>query len=280
MARRIFIFCDGGLGNRLGALTGGLVTAELLDCEPVISWPQNNWCGCKFSDLFVPDICNNTDNIFQIVEKNMQNIFILHENQTNMILQHQFEHSLANIDLVKTLEQDIVYYHNKIAPFLTREQVVHRMEKLKIKKNIYDKVNVFVQANNIDDSVTGLHLRKTDMIGLNEEKFYKTVLANPQQRYFVCSDDFETEKKFAQFPNVMIYPKRYYAKKLKKGDWRSSVQDTDGRPSKYNVARGSRSVQQAFVDLLILSRTNIQFTIKSSFSLFAGIYAEMPSLPH
>ena len=53
--RKIKILCDGGLGNRIAGLLGGLITADRLKLEPLISWPRNNWCGAAFDDLFEED---------------------------------------------------------------------------------------------------------------------------------------------------------------------------------------------------------------------------------
>ena len=34
--RKIFVLCDGGLGNRLHSLIGGLIAADKLECDPII----------------------------------------------------------------------------------------------------------------------------------------------------------------------------------------------------------------------------------------------------
>jgi hypothetical protein len=121
--------------------------------------------------------------------------------------------------------------------------------------------------------VAGLHLRKTENFNLKEESLYEQVLTTPAQRYFVCSDDQVTQEKFAQLPNVCARAKTNYVEKLIPGDWYESTTDTDGRQTKYNINRNKQSVIEAFVDMLILSRTWIRPTVKSSFLNFARYFA-------
>ena len=68
--RKVIIFCDGGLGNRLNSLLGGLFIANQTQSSPVICWPENNWCGCNFKDLFNTDIEIINDNINEIFKNN------------------------------------------------------------------------------------------------------------------------------------------------------------------------------------------------------------------
>jgi hypothetical protein len=102
---------------------------------------------------------------------------------------------------------------------------------------------------------------------------YEQVSKTPAQRYFVCSDDQVTQERFAQLPNVHARPKTNYVEKLIPGDWYEFITDTDGRQTKYNINRNKQSVIEAFVDMLILSRTWIRPTVKSSFLNFARYFA-------
>jgi hypothetical protein len=280
MSRKVTIFCDGGLGNRLGTLVGGLVFAEQLDATPVVCWPVNNWCGCNFTDLFDADIESTEHNIFELFTSQQNNIFLIHENQTTLTLSTVFGHNASSLDTICNLEADVVYYHNKIDPQFDRSSIIRATETLTIKKSILNTVNEFIEQNGISQTTIGLHLRKTDMVGLNDDDYYDKVVANPNSKFFICSDNGDTEKRFADLPNVYIFPKTSYAKKMIEGAWRTTdIVDTDGRPTKYNVTRDKQSVLEAFSDMLILSRTYIQPTIKSSFSLFSKIYAEISELP-
>ena len=273
-ARNIHILCDGGLGNRLSGLVGGLIVARQYQLTPVIAWPENNWCGAGFHDLF--DSVNGTvtnHNVFQVFEHNLDCIFIMHENQTHFKPGRCYRHSPDSIQQAVAQTGDMVYYHNKIPAYFSQDQVVQELEQLKISKYVVTCVQEFCQLRRIDNTVAGLHLRKTENFNLNEESLYEQVLTTPTQRYFVCSDDQATQERFAQLPNVCAWSKTSYVGKLISGDWYESTTDTDGRQTKYNINRSRQSVIEAFVDMLILSRTWIRPTVKSSFLNFARYFA-------
>jgi hypothetical protein len=272
--RKIKIFADGGLGNRLSSLCSGLATARKLNLEPEIFWPENNWCGCGFFDLFeLTDFQVSEDNVFTVFDQSKNCVFLIHENQTNLHLDHVYSHSQKNLDIVSQIDKDIVYYHNKIPDYHTESEIIQELEHLTINKHINKVVTDFCQQHLIDSSVAGLHLRKTENLKLNDSLLYQQVLDNPQQRYFVCSDDKNTQERFAQLPNVIAFTKTSYVEKLIPGDWYESTTDTDGRQTKYNINRSKQSVIEAFVDMLILGRTWIRPTVKSSFANFARYFA-------
>jgi hypothetical protein len=95
---------------------------------------------------------------------------------------------------------------------------------------------------------------------------------NPQTNFFICSDSLETEKKFDILNNVIIYPKNSYVTKLVDGSWNDLTIDNEGRQMKFNVNRSRESVIEGFIDLLILSKTNIVVNSHSSFLKFAKLY--------
>lgn len=276
MSRAVTIFCDGGLGNRLGSLVGGLWVARQLNITDIkICWPANNWCGCYFEDLFA-----NTE--FEILPVSINHIFVsgtdqaflVHENQTGADLGLQMSQSAESVDRLKLLPNNVVYYHNKIAPYMPAESIFETANTLRPADRVMQQVKDFCNVNGIDRSVTGLHLRKTENYRLDEHKLFRRVSANAGQRYFVCSDDQATEQRFAALPNVVYWPKTSYVEKLIDGDWLAETVDADGRRYNYNINRPRQSVVEAFVDMLILSRTTIQFTVKSSFSRFAEVFAQ------
>jgi hypothetical protein len=275
MSRQVTIFCDGGLGNRLGSLVGGLYVANHVGTRDItVCWPANNWCGSYFQDLFA-------NQEFQIISPSINDIFVagtdqafvVHENQTGADLGLILPQSGDSLDRLTQIPNSIVYYHNKIAPYMDTQLVWNMANQLRPADSIKQQVQEFCKRNQINKSVTGLHLRKTENYKLDEGKLFKRVQATPGQRYFVCSDDQATEQRFATLPNVCHWPKTSYVSKLIDGDWRAETVDADGRRYNYNINRPRQSVIEAFVDMLILSQTNIQFTVKSSFSRFAEVFA-------
>ena len=274
--RQITILCDGGLGNRLSGLVGGLHVAHELGLRPTIAWPENNWCGCSFYDLFANINWTVTDhNVFRVFQDNSDSVFVIHENQTNVPLTTVLSHSTQTLDQLRGTDAPIVYYHNKLPPYVSEAEAIVQLQQLNINSDIKQQVNEFCQINRIDNHVAGLHLRKTENRKLDEQSLYQQVQTTPDQRYFVCSDDQATEQRFCCLPNVQAQPKTSYVGKMTAGDWYESIVDSDGRATKYNINRSRQSVIEAFVDMLILSRTWIRPTVKSSFANFARYFAQV-----
>jgi hypothetical protein len=127
-------------------------------------------------------------------------------------------------------------------------------------------MQTFLHKNGLSDFL-GLHIRKTDFgsHGADDDNLYTLVTNCPQKQFFVCSDDKEVERRFGNLPNVAIYPKRAHVEKLVEGDWNSTISDHSGRVYACNVNRSETSVEDALVDLLILSRSQIVRTSNSTF---------------
>ena len=112
-------------------------------------------------------------------------------------------------------------------------------------------------------------------IGYDENRIYDTIFSYNKVKHYVCSDDKNTEMKFKKLNNVVIYPKSSYVEKFKDGGWNDVITDNEGRRFNFNVNRPKQSVIEAFVDLLILSRTKISVNSVSSFLNFAKLYSNI-----
>ena len=119
-----------------------------------------------------------------------------------------------------------------------------------------------------------MHFRKTDFRNNYNESIYESIITTKNDElFFVCSDDMETELKFLQFPNVITFPKLEYPKKLIEGKWNDTIVDSEGRMFSFNVNRSRQASVEAFVDMLILSKTNIiETNPDSTFFQFANYY--------
>jgi len=276
-ARKIKILCDGGLGNRIAGLLGGLITADRLGLQPCISWPQNNWCGAAFDDLFESDDwLFDSRGVHDLMKPDSDDIFLLHENQTGAMLKTQMSHGRHSELVIQTRTSDVVFYTARVPEHLPTADVLRKLQQISPRHKLITRINKFCSAHDITENTMGLHLRKTDQMHLDEEWWYDYVQhKGANKRYFVCSDDRDTEQRFAALPNVVAYPKTHYVGKLIEGPWRQSrIQDRDGRVFPNNIDRGRESVIQAWMDLLILSRTTILHTVKSSFSQTARWMAQ------
>lgn len=272
----ITIFCDGGLGNRLGTLIGGLLSAEKIGKSPIICWPANTWCGCLFSDIFELNYEVINYNINELFRNNQNKIFLIHENQTNFKLNKVFSHTLENLEILKSSDEEIIYYHNGIPNYFSKEDILIKLGSLKIQKYILDIFYNFIEKEKIDSDTIGIHFRKTDANGkLNEFAILDEIKANSDKKYFICSDDEQTENKFRSLSNVKIFQKTQYVEKLISGDWNDLVVDNEGRRFNYNVNRKKESVIQGFIDLLILSRTSMRGDEQSTFYNLAKLYSNI-----
>ena len=276
--RKTIILCDGGLGNRLNSLLGGFFIAEKTKSIPVICWPENNWCGCGFKDLFIISTDLIDDNINVIFESNIDNIFLIHENQTKFNLNKQYNHSLGSVDEILNRNEDIIYYHSTLPSYVDLNFVLNKLENLKIKPEILNQVKIFIKENSIDKNIYGILFRKTDYasnptISLNDSEIYNHIKSDLNLKYYICSDDKDTEDRFNELENVFVYPKTSYVEKFKEGEWNDFIIDKEGRPSNFNVNRPKQSVIEAFIGLLVLSQTNIIVDVPSTFLQFAKHYS-------
>jgi len=120
----------------------------------------------------------------------------------------------------------------------------------------FDTSNKFIEENDIDEFTIGVHLRATDfdVVVPKFDREYRWIQDQPDNKFFVLSDDKTTEKKFNRLQNVVVREKDHY---VEKANQNSSWCD--------NVERTKESVIDSLIDLTILSKTNIIINSPSSF---------------
>jgi len=269
---KISIFCDGGLGNRLSTLIGGLYLANKINYEFEIIWPQTRWCNCNFEDLYDENInhTNFNDNI---------NDYII-DNNTTLIISHidngypkniQFISQYSNIiDMDFSNYNKIFYNHNSIPHYVDEDNSSKQLSLIKISNNILNEVKKFTNEFNINNETLGLHIRRTDSPMITSDDEYFNYINNlNDKKIFVCSDEEEIEKSLkSKFSNVLVRNKSQYVEKFVDGPWRNNKLN-----GIFNVNRNKQSVIDAFIDMLILSRTNIlDFKNIGSFYQLSKLY--------
>ena len=275
----VYVLCDGGFGNRFNALVSGLHLAQLLYEDPVILWNSNNWCGASWQDLFANDW-----NIQQFVPYD----FFATHNSLNLIHENQFQvplvsHHPNHVDLAVIQQlrpgHDSVFYFYSLLPDWMDQQVLKRdvVQHLRFQPSILEQAREQIQLLGGRDQYWGLHIRKTDMPQGNEDAWHQFVQQHSADRIFVCSDSELTEQEFAVYKNVKSYPKTSFVEKLVPGDWNSLIRDGNGNIWPFNVNRSASSVQQALVDLLVLSQSRIVETnMCSTFLRVAQMLHDVP----
>lgn len=271
--KNIYIYCDGGFGNRFNSLVCGLSICIKNNFKPIIVWPSTNWCRSRFNDLFDLnfDFIEERLDYFKI---NIQDYeFLMHGNFLNFnvnVYHPESFRSFKNISefCIQTPKQKIVYNNDTLLSYFNEDQILNVMRKIKFNSELVEKANYFIDKN-LGKFFVGIHLRNTDFYDPHKPNFneiFEKVYRNNSIKYFVCSDDKSLEDKFNQLENVFVYPKTNYVEKLlDREDWRSLVVDDTGIEYPFNVNRSDESVKQAIVDLCILSKSNIMKTSNSSF---------------
>ena len=271
--KKIIILCDGGLGNRLGTLIGGILTAKKTGREYEVSWPMNNWCGCDISDLFDIKFKSYNSNINELFSKNINNTFVINENQTNLQLNNVLYHNSISLENIKNITDDIiVYYHNQIPTYFSEEESISELSNLKINSKLINSIKDFSDKNNLKECF-GIHFRMTDSSSKLDVNQIYDYIKNSNDNFFICSDEKFVETHFKKLKNVIVFDKTNYVEKLNsESEWKSRISDNEGRIFDFNVNRNRISVIEAFKDMLLLSNTKIIMETSSTFLKFAKLY--------
>jgi hypothetical protein len=277
-SRLILIYCDGGFANRVGSLVSGLALAELFGLGPLVLWPVNNRCGANFEHLFVPS--------HPALQARLQDLVPYRDTFTAWLHEDDFGftapvHRVRDLDhdavrtLAATDPRPILFAENTFLPWLPADLVDRTLNKLSFRHEITAEAAAVLGGRPVG-SFFGIHLRGTDFIPPPPvEQMYDVVVANPQFDFFICSDEPDLEKRFAQNSNVFVHEKNACVEKIDgEGAWRSNVLDSDGLPYTSNIDRTGQSVIQACVDLLLLSAAT---PIKTSHSSFLALSERMRS---
>lgn len=271
------VYCDGGLCNRLNEVIFAIILRSKFGGTWEIAWPKTNWCRASFGQLFTLNM-HVTDRLMDYFEKHKESYqFIVHENfgnfDTNRVTFHSQLDSYEAYGRIIATQKPIYYTHSLIPLFATVGDLSIALQHLRINPLIYAKAASFCNQHQIDQQVIGLHIRKTDFGSrVNDDTLYHLVQSNTN-RFFVCSDDQETNYRFSLLPNCIVFPKTSFPEKLSPSlDWNIAFLDNQGEIADYNINRPETSIIEALIDLLILSNTNLVETSSSTFLRMAMIF--------
>ena len=260
---KAFIYCDGGFGNRYNSLLSGLFLAWACKREPIIIWPQTRWAEASFTDIFdssLPELKDfNKDTFF--TEYNPINLVHWNPWGANQE-QHNCMGIYMGIDqfLRDREDRNILLYTSVLCPWVDTNNLKPIIDMVPFQSYITQAADRFIIENFNTKEFYGLHVRRTDhAYQLNEEEFISQMNSNPNNLYFVCSDEQSAEEKFKNAcDNVRTYPKQSYVEMLNpEGGWNTVTSDEFGHQFAFNVKRSKQSVIEAMVDLLILSQSTV-----------------------
>jgi len=259
--RKLLICCEGGFGNRFNSLISGLALAIKLNYKPIVYWPKKNACRASFDSLF-------TDFVeFTEIKPELENCCnIFHMPYLGIANFHSLN-TISSFSKIKELakEQDVSFLCCSIPGFIINElgkDLEITKEMIQFKHSIVEKAQEII-SKNTSEKYYGMHLRKTDFQSRLssdnlEISFKRLVNANPDKKYFICSDDEVTEKQLCEYDNVFRFDKTSYVEKYKdQSPWRGNLKHEDGYDISFNIERDQQSVVEAIIDLIILSRSNM-----------------------
>lgn len=270
-------FCDGGLSNRLNSLIFCLILKEKYGHAWEIGWPKNNWCGAAFGKLFESELIVREEPLDYYRSQEYDYTPVLHENQCDFTPERIiFQSSLFDYTGYETIlntHANVLYCHNLLPGFVGPDDWALGLRQLGINCQVRILAENFCRDHHIDGSVLGLHIRKTDFWEeVDDQGLFKLVVNNPN-RFFVCSDDPDVNRRFSELPNCAVFEKQHFPRKLlDDGNWNTWTTDAEGRRFPFNITRPEDSIIEALVDLLILSRTTLVSTSRSTFLNMAIIF--------
>ena len=268
--RSIHIYCDGGFGNRFNTLVAGLLLAERAGLAPIVVWPRNNWCGAGYAELIENEASVLERELVSYVPEKARYQFFMTEDHLKMGVPNRSPLQTATLgdalDYLKQSNLD-VYFHTPLIPgFLDMASVLAKVASLRLRRDLHARAESFIAQHRLGEFF-GIQIRKTDFgaNGADDKQLFELLANCPQRRFFVCSDDQAVEQRFATLPNVVVYPKRAYVERLVDGGWNTPTADHSGRIYACNVNRNALSVEDAIVDLLLLSHSQVVKTSNSTF---------------
>ena len=154
-------------------------------------------------------------------------------------------------------EKDVFYYTPLMYDWIPDAEVDKTIKQINYNQEIMIKLATFLKQNKLDGGYYGVHIRMTDFVNIESfdvDKWIHICRKNPDKKFFICSDDPETEARFDEVENACYLKKEFKTEKyIAEGDWHHAYTDGDGRHSVFNVERGREHVLEAVVDFLLLS---------------------------
>ena len=236
------VLCDGGLCNRLNSLIFALILRKFFGHMWCISWPKNNWCGADFTKLFESDLLVNDYSIDDYKKNELNYKMLFHENQCqfseNLITYHSSLNNYTEYRKILDSNENVLYFNNLLPGFVTVQDIQAGISDIRIVPSIKAEAIDFCAENRIDDTVIGMHIRKTDFGDTVDDMVLFDLVAASSNRFFVCSDDADVNAKFGLLENCAVFKKTSFPEKLISNvNWQSWTMDNEGRRFPFNITR-------------------------------------------
>lgn len=265
----IITILDGGLGNKFNGLFQGIYFSRILDKNLVINNLRNHSTDFDLRLLFDFNF-EYIENTLTELDNKLDPTIPLYAHRKDINYKRQVILSNQNFK-----HQTFAFLTNAI--YVPQNELMKCYKHVHITKNVANKVNEFLSRHKISKDTLGLHIRASDFPSrLSNIKYAEHFISqNSNKKIFICTDERLVEDQFNHNPNLIFYPKSHYTEKYNKSiDWNGEIVDNDNRVWNYNAARNEDSMIEAFIEMLILSKTNINGNPKSSFLGWAKRFGE------
>jgi len=260
-----------GISNKIKCILSVLRFCDHFSLKPLLYWPDNIMCPTKFSDLFETKIPQLDEENFDKIKKTGD--FSQCSSYADFINSNH-EYSIFNTWRLMLFPEDIPKNFAEVLPdesgknidleferipIKLRKEYLRYIKKLKPAKEVRRAVNPFSKKNNLINSI-GVHIRRGDFINYwdgrgkvsSDEKFFEKmseiIAKNRKTKFFLATDSKETQEKFIKKfgKRIVVYPNKDFQRNTEK------------------------SIKDAFVDMLLLSKTKyILGTYLSTFTEIA-----------
>jgi hypothetical protein len=273
--KQLVAYCDGGLGNRLNSLIGGLDIARALGLEPVISWPINRWCAAPFEELFDAPYPVDRRSIPEINAQHPQHLLVAHERQSfampnaaNPNKALRVEHLLEKLRPALAAAPGLIYYNSLVPAYIARSDANAIARTIRVKREYRERADAFLaQAGLQDRPFWGLHLRGTDAgFPGSYYSFWHLASRLLGGTIVLCTDDRALEERFLRIPSVIRRPTSALPRKVAQDKgWNDPSLDEYGREFRFNIHRDADAIRESMIDFEILGRSRAIPTSRSTF---------------
>lgn len=157
------LMAPSGLADRLYILGGFLALCSFLKKEPQIYWPVNEYCNGKLSDLYDLDFACTEFNISGLKsDVELRNIAQGKCVIGKDLIFFQFRGGMDMVIIYKMIIGIILPKHISIENF--EETAIQHLKKLRLKPNIKQSLDAFVEKHFVPNIPIGIHIRRTDMV--------------------------------------------------------------------------------------------------------------------
>ena len=258
-----------GLANRLRALVGYQAMSHFLNVPLYLCWVSDSWCDVDFTHLFDCTTIK-TINPMQLKDFRMDNAISIFDS-------HEWFDKIWKTHL------------EQIVPWLDfSRQAKLCLRNLYLNRNIADKIEHFSKLYHMH-SAAGIHIRWTD--NLENYKIWtdhdsafdpshisklsgfqnfieRQTAIEPNLTIFLATDNIEIEMRFRKlYPNhIVVYPKKNRRRTIS-SSWREF---------KFRCSRRTSSIEDALIDMVLLSRCKIILgTYFSSYSKLSAVWGNV-----